>query len=430
MKVFQTHRNIDYVMDHEIQRKSYNSWSDFDREFYDDERQDLFMKEHFPEFYERYKDFPVPVMKAGLWRICVIYLFGGVYADMDTYCQCDASIFDINKLVIGVENKIHLCDWCFAAPPKHPALREILNVCFEKIHAVEDYREYGEHFVHECTGPDSFTVGIERYLEKKGAKLYPKGKRDKYAGYEDENLKIYPVEVFRDDAVRHLFSGGRINGWTHDVNAHLGKDVRYVDQEVLESVLQGHICVMSHGGVGSTYLRKTLGLPDPHNILVNGKKYCDVHGDGGIVAHFPNPLKTGPRVMIYVYGDVFNAVCSQINRFPLNAGRLINQKGYAISSISEMRGLVDPFNIQKQIENYLSDKYEHDYPIVCLNYEKLDNEVLQQLKQFGVKSFTPYEKKKRNSDWTKLPDKEKAVLLDVYGELDREIKKMPQIIVK
>lgn len=91
-------------------------------------------------------------------RYLILYLYGGIYADMDTVCKVPAESFteDISyeTIVVGVEadvndaqkefnnlaRKYQLCQWTFAATAKHPGLQNLLDTitntssktCFEK----------------------------------------------------------------------------------------------------------------------------------------------------------------------------------------------------------------------------------------------------------------------------------------------------------
>jgi mannosyltransferase OCH1-like enzyme len=85
-KIYQTHKSIEYVMDNDRLFDCYKSWDvdSYEHIFYNDQQVDDFMKTNFSDIYEVYHNLPLPVMKADLWRYCVIYHYGGIYADMDT----------------------------------------------------------------------------------------------------------------------------------------------------------------------------------------------------------------------------------------------------------------------------------------------------------------------------------------------------------
>lgn len=68
----------------------------------------------------------MPVMKADLWRYCVVYHYGGLYTDSDTVCLQNPSIFlKDSYLTTTLEHDTHFCQWTFSAPPKSPILKRI-----------------------------------------------------------------------------------------------------------------------------------------------------------------------------------------------------------------------------------------------------------------------------------------------------------------
>lgn len=181
--------------------------------FFDDQMCDKFMKQEFPELYELYSSFPLPVMKADLWRYCAIYKNGGIYADMDTVLKVDPRMFLKRSLLVGVpENKTHLCQWIFAAPARSPIIKSVIDVIVERCNKVENMDRFkSEHFVHELTGPEVFTEGVEKWLKSQGLELFRE--RDKYSRYRNDKMWIFDYPLFHRRAVKHLYSGQWSDGW-------------------------------------------------------------------------------------------------------------------------------------------------------------------------------------------------------------------------
>jgi inositol phosphorylceramide mannosyltransferase catalytic subunit len=48
-----------------------------------DEDNERIVKEHFPDFYPHFMAFPHPIQRADAVRYCVMYLYGGIYLDLD-----------------------------------------------------------------------------------------------------------------------------------------------------------------------------------------------------------------------------------------------------------------------------------------------------------------------------------------------------------
>jgi mannosyltransferase OCH1-like enzyme len=52
-----------------------------------DEDIDVFMKEEFPWFYQRFRAYPKNIQRIDMARYFILYRYGGIYADMDMRCN-------------------------------------------------------------------------------------------------------------------------------------------------------------------------------------------------------------------------------------------------------------------------------------------------------------------------------------------------------
>lgn len=52
-----------------------------------DKDNDSIVKENFPDFYETFTSFKYPIQRADAIRYCVLYLYGGIYIDLDYICN-------------------------------------------------------------------------------------------------------------------------------------------------------------------------------------------------------------------------------------------------------------------------------------------------------------------------------------------------------
>ena len=130
--IFQTHKSIRHVQSKLELRSASKTWKNnkaFKYQFYDDIQRHEFMSLFFPEIMDAYTRLPLGVMKADLWRYCIVYQYGGIYADIDTVLRTDPSCLtdytDKNIIFVpqygGAHNNIpRFCQWVFAAPPKSP----------------------------------------------------------------------------------------------------------------------------------------------------------------------------------------------------------------------------------------------------------------------------------------------------------------------
>ena len=219
--IFQTHKSKEYIIRKPKILNAVASWKRLESEykyyFYDDQACERFMKEKMGgEIYKAYCRLPIAVMKADLFRYCVIYYYGGIYADTDTLCLFKPHLFiNDSLLTIVPENNVHLCQWVFAAPRLSPLLKSVIDLSVERILTIEEMK--GEHIVHHLTGPGVFTDGIENYLKENNLPVFQN--RNHYFNYPNSILKVFNPLVFHNKMVKHLFTGQDEDGWCNERNA-------------------------------------------------------------------------------------------------------------------------------------------------------------------------------------------------------------------
>ena len=144
---------------------------EFRYEFQTDSDIDSFMEEHFDaKTVDVFRAFPLGVMRADMWRYAVLYVHGGIYADIDAECLIPAKqwINSKAKLVIGLEDSAaSFCQWTIASVPGHPLLASVIDLVCERSSAGVD--SSSPHFVHHYTGPSIWTDAIRSYLGAKGS---------------------------------------------------------------------------------------------------------------------------------------------------------------------------------------------------------------------------------------------------------------------
>lgn len=164
--IFQTHKSRKYINENKKLRKACDSWlknKEYNYNFFDDIQCDNFIYKFFPEMKDAYDKLPLRVMKADLWRYCIIYKYGGIYADADTVLLKNPCFLINNKyLTVVPENNTHFCQWVFSGSANSPVLKSVINLLVERIRSTKEIK--GEHIVHYLTGPGVFTDGILNYL--------------------------------------------------------------------------------------------------------------------------------------------------------------------------------------------------------------------------------------------------------------------------
>lgn len=222
-KIFQTHKSQDFINKNVkllAAQKTWKKYKNYEYYFYNDEQQDEFMKTQFTDIYDAYQKCPLIVMKSDLWRYCVIFKYGGIYADADTICYKNPICMIKNSLFVGVPENINdLCQWVFSAPANSPLLKSVIDLSVERIRSAIKFK--GRNFVHYYTGPTVFTEGIDKWLTtNKCATL--KNKMN-YSVYHNNIMHIH-LFCFHKNNVKHLYSGSWDDGWKHEKKTYLQKN--------------------------------------------------------------------------------------------------------------------------------------------------------------------------------------------------------------
>ena len=153
----------------------YNTWKNKNSKFpitlYDDNDIQSYLKISWGEdLLDFYNHFPVGVMKADLWRYCILATEGGIYSDIDSICILpienwlhNIGIITDDILIIGLENMNNYCQWTLLSTKRHPAMAHVVQ------YLLNNYKKNGidvsnPHFVHNTTGSSIFREAINDYL--------------------------------------------------------------------------------------------------------------------------------------------------------------------------------------------------------------------------------------------------------------------------
>jgi hypothetical protein len=145
-QIFQTFKTKD--ISHEFQ-SIINSWKENNTQYkyklYDDEDSEEFIKRHFDvRIYNAYCRIIPGAYKADLWRYCILYIYGGVYVDIDTLCIGNLDdflqegldfIIPIDLNTSSDEGKHNLFNTFIASVPQSPIL---LNCIQRVVYHVEN----------------------------------------------------------------------------------------------------------------------------------------------------------------------------------------------------------------------------------------------------------------------------------------------------
>ena len=123
-----------------------SSWKqkDWEYRFYNDDDVVQFLKLHFPpQVLEAYNTLIPGAFKADLFRYCVLFIYGGVYADYDVLCETDLDQAIDPEVGFFVPVDIDRCLWngLIGSAPGHPfmaaAIETVVNYVRNRYTAVD-----------------------------------------------------------------------------------------------------------------------------------------------------------------------------------------------------------------------------------------------------------------------------------------------------
>lgn len=149
---------------------------DYIQVYFDDDDCRNFIAEFFPEYILEYDVLIPTAFKADLWRLLVIYKYGGIYNDIghmyitpiDEIVTDQGNIVlcidDVNYRLKGIHNAF------FASYPQSNVIKFLINVVITNIRN----RTYGIDPL-SITGPHAWAVGINEYLNRNINSDFEKG---------------------------------------------------------------------------------------------------------------------------------------------------------------------------------------------------------------------------------------------------------------
>jgi mannosyltransferase OCH1-like enzyme len=207
--------------------------------YFDDAKCNQFIRDHFDdEFYIMYNSLPFGVMKADVWRVAIVYVYGGIYTDIDTICLTPiAQWINLGDLIVMVET-LHgsLANFSFAASAKHPALYTVLKTFLQLynepnfLNRIEKTPTPIQNF-----GAHAFSYGILKHYNldnkesmSKGANYYNSMEnvikdKTRFLGYQENRFSPIPngnSYIYHQTA--SVFWNKDYNSWRNEQKQVLG----------------------------------------------------------------------------------------------------------------------------------------------------------------------------------------------------------------
>lgn len=139
---------------------------DYEWYYFDDVKCEAFIRDHFSkEFIDMYISLPYGVMKSDAWRIAILYIYGGIYADLDTFCLVPADNWIKDYSFVAAVETPHgtIGNFTFASTPEHPILKSCLDQLL--INYYDDNYMKHPHTPIQNYGAHAFHAGVKKYCE-------------------------------------------------------------------------------------------------------------------------------------------------------------------------------------------------------------------------------------------------------------------------
>lgn len=137
------------------------------------------LKTYFPEHLEMYRSYPYPIQQCDCIRYCFLYRYGGLYADMDYFCNRPwnevlknyPNDFYITETPNKIYNEIHISNSLMYSIPKHPFWKHML-IEMEKYCRTPIY--YSKHLtIMYTTGPAIINRIFHKHKTQYKLNYYP-----------------------------------------------------------------------------------------------------------------------------------------------------------------------------------------------------------------------------------------------------------------
>lgn len=193
-----------------------NKNSDYEYRYYnDDDMRNYLIENNFIRELAAYDSLIPFAYKADLWRLCVLYREGGVYADIKTGCikSLNETIpSETELLLVSDRPKASIFNAIMASVPEHPLIGKMIDRIIENILQ----RKYGKSDL-DITGPEAIGKVVVEELKLSSDQRIQEGDYDKIRILELENIGS-PTRNINFKAKTEFHS--RHNNKLCDLNTH------------------------------------------------------------------------------------------------------------------------------------------------------------------------------------------------------------------
>lgn len=189
-----------------------------------------FVKKSFPgRIFKCYNSLNIDVARSDFWRYLVLYKYGGVYVDMDSYLVKPLASYiniDDTAIISPEPHKNRYTMWALIFSSKHKILENLIGMICDNI----EQRKFPQN-VHKTTGPSVFSLAVNKthrqlFNEDLNWDQFNKTKRDTHAIFNKNNIsyRIYGLSYNDKITFKHknadiLFDPAHHCHWTEEQKA-------------------------------------------------------------------------------------------------------------------------------------------------------------------------------------------------------------------
>lgn len=193
-------------------KRDYPDWK---YEFWDNDKMDSFILEHYPQYWDIYKEFPYNVQRWDAIRYLILDKIGGMYVDFDyeslksmnTLIKDKKCCFAVEKEIPRVyPNNLYFNNALMLSIPKHPFIKNIIENVFTK-NINHDFKNKIE-CVFNTTGP-AMLVNLYNTLTedtKKDIYLIPAKYVSPFTGYEAKLVRTGTRSEYLEECIQEAYA--------------------------------------------------------------------------------------------------------------------------------------------------------------------------------------------------------------------------------
>ena len=166
-----------------------NLHPDYQYLFFTDYDIEVFLKSHYPHYYQTYLQLPLKIQKIDFFRYIVVYHYGGFYFDLDMNIHTKIDNLRSYKVVFPVEQQYVTCkkprfellckdqhlpkpkiiigNYAFGAEPKNLFLKHVIDHIHTNIQQIKQNRSHDKNYVYITTGPDLISLQFHAFTKTK-----------------------------------------------------------------------------------------------------------------------------------------------------------------------------------------------------------------------------------------------------------------------